>query len=69
MKPGEVRIADGKKTVYVTVGLWLGKDGQIHMSFGDDGLTTVSDKPDSVRAHPHLYQKLTRVLQRAERMG
>ena len=67
-KPGDVQVPeDGKKTVYVTVGVWLRKDGQIQISFGEKGITTVSNNPASKRYHEKMYYILRDILREADR--
>lgn len=52
------------RSVYLDLGIWRDKRGQIHMASRDGVFThtTVSNKPGSVRYHPNLYKKLDRVL-------
>jgi hypothetical protein len=53
---------DGK-TGSATIGLWYKEDtGAIHLSLGDHGLSTVNADPASKRGHPHLYNKLAKLL-------
>jgi putative SOS response-associated peptidase YedK len=67
-KPGVVQVPeDGKKTVYVTVGVWLRDDGQIQISFGEKGITTVSNNPESKRYHEKMYHILRDILKEADR--
>lgn len=66
-RPGEVNVARGRKTVYLTVGVWLASDGQIHLSFGKGGITKVSNNPKSKRYHKQLYRHIRNVLEQADR--
>ncbi len=67
-KPGDVQVPeDGKKTVYVTAGIWLREDGQIQISFGEKGITTVSNNPASKRYHEKMYRILRDILKEADR--
>jgi alpha-glucuronidase len=51
------------KTAKVTIGLWFDeKAGDIHLSIPDHGLSTVNADAASKRGHPHLFNKLAKVL-------
>jgi hypothetical protein len=51
------------KTAEVTIGLWFDEEaGDIHLRLPDHGLSTVNDDPASKRGHPHLFNKLAKVL-------
>jgi len=51
------------KTGQVTVGLWFDEQaGDIHLSIPGHGLSTVNANGESKRGHPHLYNKLAKVL-------
>ena len=51
------------KTAKVTIGLWFDEQaGDIHLSIADHGLSTVNADRDSKRGHPHLFNKLAKVL-------
>ncbi|NPV92533.1 MAG: hypothetical protein HPY50_17345 [Firmicutes bacterium] len=65
--PGDVSVSRGRKTVYLTLGVWLAKDGMIHISFGKAGIITVSNNPRSKQYHKQLYAQARGALQRAER--
>lgn len=67
LRPGEVDVANGRKTVYLTVGVWLADDGQIHLSFGREGITTVSNNPRSRRYHQKVYSHIKNILMKLDR--
>lgn len=67
VRPGDVSVSKGGKTVYLTAGIWLAKDGMIHLSFGKAGIITVSNNPRSKQYHKQLYAQTRSVLQQAER--
>jgi hypothetical protein len=51
------------KTGKLTIGLWFDeKAGDIHLSIPDHGLSTVGGDATSKRGHPHLFNKLAKVL-------
>ena len=51
------------KTATLSIGLWFDEDaGDIHLSIPDHGLSTVNSDPSSKRGHPHLFNKLAKVL-------
>jgi hypothetical protein len=51
------------KTAKVTIGLWFDEEaGDIHLSIPDHGLSTVNPDAASKRGHPHLFNKLAKVL-------
>lgn len=53
----------GTKTAYARIGLWFNEEtGSIHLSIPGPGLSTVNAKPESQRGHPHLFNKLAKVL-------
>lgn len=55
-----------KKTEYMTIGIWANpKTGHVHLAGRDKFISTVTNKKDSVRCHPHLYARLKRVLKGA----
>lgn len=66
MRPGDIEIPNNGKTVYVTMGLFLDDDGQIHITFGD-GQTTVSNNQKYKRYHQNLYKHLREILNTANR--
>lgn len=54
---------EGTKTAYARVGLWFNEaTGHIHLSIPGQGLSTVNAVPESRRGHPHLFNKLAKVL-------
>ena len=54
------------KTGTLTIGLWFDETaGDIHLSIPDHGLSTVNADPTSKRGHPHLFNKLAKVLRDA----
>jgi hypothetical protein len=67
MKPGDIEVAEGKKTVYLTIGLFLREDGQIGISLGDEGITTVSNDDSSQRGHHNLFGHLKSILEKSDR--
>src|ERR671921_534915 len=51
------------QTVYPKIGVWRPADGDhIHLSIEGQGLTSVTDNPDSERFHRTLYAQLAEVL-------
>jgi len=51
------------KTAEVTIGLWFDEEaGDIHLRLPDHGLSTVNPDPASKRGHPHMFNKLAKVL-------
>lgn len=51
------------KTAEVTIGLWFDEEaGDIHVRIPDHGLSTIDADSASKRGHPHLYNKLAKVL-------
>ncbi|MEO6224496.1 MAG: hypothetical protein ABIO80_01395 [Sphingomicrobium sp.] len=51
------------KTGNVTLGLWFDEQaGDIHLSIPGVGLSTVNGNAGSKRGHPHLFNKLAKVL-------
>lgn len=47
----------------MTIGLWFDDEaGDIHLSIPGHGLSTVNGDRDSKRGHPHLFNKLAKVL-------
>ncbi len=67
MKPGDIEVAEGEKTVYLTIGLFLREDGQIGISLGDEGITTVSNDDGSQRCHHNLFGHLKSILEKSDR--
>jgi hypothetical protein len=56
------------RTISVTLGIWYDEDmGHIHLAAPGSHWfhSTVSGTPGSVRAHPNLYRKLSRLLAEA----
>lgn len=52
-----------KRTGNVTLGLWFDEEaGDIHLSIPGHGLSTVAANAGSKRGHPHLFNKLAKVL-------
>ena len=52
-----------RKTARVTIGVWYDQqDGEIHLSIPDFGLSTISSDREKKRGHPHLFNKLAKVL-------
>jgi hypothetical protein len=60
----EVRMTQRSgKTATVAISLWFDEEaGDIHLSFPDHGLSTVNASPESKRGHPHLFNKLAKLL-------
>ncbi|MBW6398575.1 hypothetical protein KPL78_11990 [Roseomonas sp. HJA6] len=57
---------DGTKTAYARIGLWFNAEtGHIHLSLPGQGLSTVIDTATSKRGHPHLFNKLAKMLRDA----
>lgn len=51
------------KTANVQIGLWFDESaGDIHLSIAGHGLSTVNANTESKRGHPHLFNKLAKVL-------
>ena len=51
------------KTGKATIGLWFDEQaGDIHLSIPDHGLSTVNCDAASKRGHPHLFNKLAKLL-------
>lgn len=51
------------RTAKATVGLWFDEaSGDIHLSIPGHGLSTVGADAASKRGHPHLFNKLAKVL-------
>ena len=51
------------RTIYPKIGIWYAEDdGHIRLSIEGQGLTSVSNDPDSERYHRTLYKKLAEVL-------
>ena len=51
------------KTGTLTIGLWFDEAaGDIHLRLPDHGLSTVGADATSKRGHPHLFNKLAKVL-------
>ena len=51
------------KTGEVTIGLWFDEEaGDIHLGIPGHGLSTVNPERESKRGHPHLFNKLAKVL-------
>jgi hypothetical protein len=54
------------RTTYPKIGVWYAEeDGHIRLSIEGQGLTSVSNNPDSERYHRTLYKKLAEVLRSA----
>lgn len=54
------------KTVRIEIGVWYDEErGDIHIAQPGGFITTINDQPGSVRAHPHLFAHLARVLRDA----
>jgi hypothetical protein len=52
-----------QKTAYSSVGIWFDSEaGDIHLSIEGQGLSTVNGNATSKRGHPHLFNKLAKVL-------
>jgi hypothetical protein len=55
------------RTIYPKIGIWYAvDDGHIRLSIEGQGLTSVSNNPESERFHRTLYAKLLEVLREAE---
>lgn len=55
--------SDSGRTIYPKIGIWYAEeDGHIRLSVEGQGLTSVSNDPDSERYHRTLYKKLVEVL-------
>ena len=53
----------GAKTAYPKIGVWYDElKGDIHLSIGGHGLSTVASDSRSERGNPHLFNKLAKVL-------
>lgn len=51
------------KTARAEIGIWFKPEtGAIHLSLGDYGLSTVNADRANKRGHPHLYNKLAKLL-------
>ena len=51
------------KTAYPKIGVWYDEEGgDIHLSIGDHGLSTVNCDGGSKRGNPHLFNKLAKAL-------
>lgn len=51
------------KTAKVSIGVWFDEAaGDIHLSIAEQGLSTVNAIAASKRGHPHLFNKLAKVL-------
>lgn len=51
------------KTAYPKIGIWFDeKVGDIHLSIGEHGLSTVNGDGSSARGNPHLFNKLAKAL-------
>ena len=58
--------SESGRTIYPKIGVWYAEeDGHIRLSIEGQGLTSVSNDPDSERYHRTLYQKLAEVLRHA----
>jgi hypothetical protein len=54
------------RTIYPKIGIWYAEeDGHVRLSIEGQGLTSVSDNPDSERYHRTLYEKLADVLRQS----
>lgn len=69
MKPGDVRVFGGKKSIVAAFGIWAerGKDGWIHIHMTGDGKNfvhvTVVNNPDSkYRYNKVLFRDLRKLL-------
>ena len=52
-----------RKTEYVAMGVWANPEtGHIHLADGQEFISTVTNKPESIRCHAHLYGQLKRLL-------
>jgi len=57
--------SDSGRTVSLKVGVWYAEeDGHIRMSIEGEGLTSVSNDPESERYHRTLYKKLEDALRK-----
>jgi len=51
------------KTAEVNINVWFDEEtGDIHLRIPDHGLSTISADAASKRGHPHLFNKLAKVL-------
>ena len=51
------------KTAYPKIGVWYDETrGDIHLSIGNHGLSTVNGDGSSARGNPHLFNKLAKAL-------
>ena len=51
------------KTAYLKIAAWYDEEaGDIHLSIGEHGLSTVNGDASSARGNPHLFNKLAKVL-------
>jgi hypothetical protein len=51
------------RTIFPKIGIWYAEDdGHIRLSIEGQGLTSISNDPDSERYHRTLYKKLAEVL-------
>lgn len=51
------------KTAEVRIGLWFDEEaGDIHLRIPGHGLSTINADPASKRGHPHLFNKIAKVL-------
>ena len=59
--------SDSGRTIYPKIGVWYAEDedGHIRLSIEGQGLTSVTDDPNSVRYHRTLFKKLSEVLRQA----
>ena len=58
--------SDSGRTVNIKIGVWYAEeDGHIRLRIENQGLTSVTDDPESERYHRTLYEKLTNVLRQA----
>jgi hypothetical protein len=54
------------KTAYPKIGVWFDEArGDIHLTIGDHGFSTVNADPASERGNPHLFNKLAKTLRDA----
>jgi hypothetical protein len=59
---GDVSKGSGK-TASANIGIWFDEEaGDIHLSIPGHGLSTVNNNGNSKRGHPHLFNKLAKVL-------
>lgn len=56
--------SDSGRTIYPKIGVWFAEDedGHIRLSIEGQGLTSVTDDPNSVRYHRTLFDKLAKAL-------